>query len=120
MNCPHCGWHVKEDKRVAELVAQLKYFRDAACEAHKIHRGSPIDDAVIIDVMHEEVATLEAEKAKSARLREALATFPYAEYDEALISGCDANAAWDCFTEAASKHVKAALAPTVSDNPDPE
>ena len=30
MNCPNCGWHVIEDKRIAELKADNKKWRDDA------------------------------------------------------------------------------------------
>ena len=48
--------------------------------------------------------------AREAKLAEALRTIPFREYGDAKYEGgCSSNAAWDCFTERASKHIDAAL-----------
>ena len=84
-HCPTCG----------------RPARIAVDDAEGAHHYEPVEPAALAE-----------REALRERLRTALETIPFREFGEAQANGLDAWGAWKCFREAATEHIRAALAET--------
>jgi len=85
--------------KVEEIELEYKDDLQALINRPWLLRAEDWRDVVVIAFLLSRIKELE----------EGIKNIPTHEYGEALREGCDANGAWDCFTEALGEHQKKLL-----------